>query len=67
MPDDLSDPPMWLYLLDPELPALVIVIGLRYTMLQLSLVTVMLRHLSGAKLGVHLPRGLGKDVPGLEQ
>lgn len=63
----LSDPAMWLYLLDPELLALIVVIGLRYTMLQLSLMRVVLRHLSGAKLGVHLPGCLGKDVTGLHQ
>jgi len=32
----LSDPGLWPYLLDPELLALVVVIGLQYTCLQLS-------------------------------
>ncbi len=33
----LSDPAMWPYLLDPELLALVVVIGARFTMLQIEL------------------------------
>jgi hypothetical protein len=34
----LCEPAMWCYLLDPELLALVVVIGARYTRLQLDLV-----------------------------
>jgi hypothetical protein len=34
----LSEPAMWCYLLDPELLVLVVVIGVRYTRLQLELV-----------------------------
>lgn len=33
----LSDPVMWPYLLDPELLALLVVIGARYTLLQIDL------------------------------
>lgn len=34
----LSDPVMWPYLLDPELLALIVVVGARYTLLQADLV-----------------------------
>jgi hypothetical protein len=35
----LSDPAMWFYLLDPELLAVIVIIGLRYTRLELSLLS----------------------------
>lgn len=39
----LSDPAMWFYLLDPELLAVIVIIGLRYTRLELSLLSAQLR------------------------
>jgi hypothetical protein len=39
----ISDPGMWPYLLDPELLALVVVIGIRYTRLELDVLRLHMR------------------------
>jgi hypothetical protein len=39
----MSDPAMWVYLLDPELLVLVVVIGLQYTRLEAGVVWLQLR------------------------
>ena len=39
----ISDPGMWPYLLDPELLALVVVVGLQYTRLELGVLRLQLR------------------------
>jgi hypothetical protein len=39
----LSDPAMWFYLLDPELLALIVIIGLRYARLELFVLWAQIR------------------------
>jgi hypothetical protein len=34
----LSDPAMWLYLLDPELLALIVIVGLQYSKIEVGIV-----------------------------
>jgi len=43
----LSEPAMWVYLLDPELLALIVIVGIRYTRLEIALLWLQVRaHLS---------------------
>jgi hypothetical protein len=54
----LSDPAMWPYLLDPELLALVVIIGFRYAWLEIDLLRVQLL----AFAHVRLERYRGHDL-----
>lgn len=36
----LSEPAMWFYLMDPELLALIVIIGVRYTRLELAITSM---------------------------
>ena len=52
----LSDPGMWPYLLDPELLALVVIVGVQYTRIEMLLARVRLEALIRRCYGRRFPR-----------